>query len=170
MAISPDGRTVAYFSKTISLWDATAPGPPAFLNGHAFSVVGLAFSPDGKLLASASWDGTVMLWAVAARRSLTSLRGHTGQVWDVAFSPDGRTLASGADDGAVKLWNLASFQEATTFHGHRGPSLQLRFLRRKELVSAGWAAWLWHATFEEIAAAGTTKVVDEYAGMVREPR
>src|SRR6266567_4445174 len=102
MAISPDGRTVALsdFSKTISLWDATAPGPPAFLNGHTFSVVGLAFSPDGKLLASASWDAAVMLWDVAARRSLISLRVHTGCVWDAAFSPDGRTLASSADDGA----------------------------------------------------------------------
>jgi len=161
MAISPDGRTVALsdFSKTISLWDATAPGPPAFLNGHRFPVVGLAFSPDGKLLASASWDGTVMLWEVAARRSLISLRVHTGCVWDVAFSPDGRTLASSADDGAVKLWNLASFQEAATLHGHRAPVSAIAFSPDgKHLASGGWAVRLWHApTFEEIAAAGTTK-------------
>jgi WD40 repeat protein/serine/threonine protein kinase len=161
MAISPDGRTVALsdFSKTISLWDATAPGPPAFLNGHRFPVVGLAFSPDGKLLASASWDGTVMLWEVAARRSLISLPSHTGCVWDVAFSPDGRTLASSADDGAVKLWNLASFQEATTLHGHRAPVSAIAFSPDgKHLASGGWAVRLWHApTFEEIAAAGTTK-------------
>jgi len=157
MAISPDGRTVALsdFSKTISLWDATAPGPPAFLNGHRFPVVGLAFSPDGKLLASASWDGTVMLWEVAARRSLISLRVHTGCVWDVAFSPDGRTLASSADDGAVKLWNLASFQEATTLHGHRAPVSAIAFSPDgKHLASGGWAVRLWNApTLEEISAA-----------------
>jgi eukaryotic-like serine/threonine-protein kinase len=164
MAISPDGRIVALsdLSKTISLWDATAPGPPAFLNGHTLSVIGLAFSPDGKLLASASWDGVVMLWDVAARRRLTSLRGHTGQAWDVAFSPDGRTLASSADDGTIKLWNLASFQEATTLHGHRGPVSAIAVSPDgKHLASAGgWAVRLWHApTFEEIAAAGPTKGV-----------
>jgi WD40 repeat protein len=159
VVLSPDGRTlalVAAFSKTISLWNTAEPGQPAYLNGHTLPVDGVAFSPDGKLLASSSWDGSVLLRDVAARRSLMSLRGHTGNTQDVAFSPDGRTLASCADDSTVKLWNLASLQEATTLHGHRGPVSAIAFSPDgKHLASAGgWAVRFWHApTFAEIAAA-----------------
>jgi WD40 repeat protein/serine/threonine protein kinase len=159
VVLSPDGRTlalVAAFSMTISLWNAAAPGPPSFLNGHTLPVDGVAFSPDGKMLASSSWDGSVILWDVGARRSLTSLRGHTGNTQDVAFSPDGRTLASCADDSTIKLWNMASLQQAATFHGHRGPVSAIAFSPDgKHLVSAGaGAVRFWHApTFAEIAAA-----------------
>jgi WD40 repeat protein len=158
VAISPDGRTLALtdWSKTISLWNATEPGPPTFLNGHTLTVDGFTFSPDSKLLASTSFDGSVMLWDVTARRSLASLRGHTGDTYDVAFSPDGRTLASCADDSTIKLWNMASLQEATTLHGHQGPVSAIAFSPDgKHLASAGgWAVRFWHApTFAEIAAA-----------------
>jgi COMPASS component SWD3 len=65
----------------------------------------VAFSPDGRLLASASWDLTVKLWDVASGNELRSLTGHTGWVTSVAFSPDGAVLASGSE--TVRLWGLA---------------------------------------------------------------
>ena len=68
---------------------------------------GVAFSPDGNLLASASDAGTLRLWDSATRQPSTSLEGHNGPVLGVAFSPDGRRLATGSVDPTVRLWNAA---------------------------------------------------------------
>ena len=67
----------------------------------------MAFSPDGKTLASASWDKTVILWDVASRTPLGEpLKGHQDAVYSVAFSPDGKTLASASWDQTVILWDV----------------------------------------------------------------
>ncbi len=73
----------------------------------------VAFSPEGKRLASASVDGTVRLWDVKTGRLLTVLRGHPSGVADVAFSPDGRELAAGCGyrgTGEVWLWDLRAVE------------------------------------------------------------
>jgi WD40 repeat protein len=75
------------------------------LAGHTDIVWSVAFSPDGKMLASGSWNGTVKLWNLEGKQ-LHTLTGHSDKVWSVAFSPDGKTVASASDDKTVKLWSV----------------------------------------------------------------
>ena len=80
----------------------------------------MAFSPDGKLLATgAGWgDNSVKLWDVAQRKELLpSLDGHRGSITHLAFTPDGSRLGTASNDGMVKLWDAATHQELASFEG-----------------------------------------------------
>src|SRR5690606_446548 len=87
--------------------------------------VALAFSPDGKTLASASYDGTLKLWDITTGKEAATLGEYKGCLGYVAFSPDGETLASGAigspigfaDLGYVKLWDVATGKVRTNLEG-----------------------------------------------------
>jgi WD40 repeat protein len=139
LAYSPDGRHIAAAGRgsTLQVWDAATgeellsipehPEIPKGLvpvvsgpNGSRTMSNGLAYSVDGRRIASGSSERTVTVWDAATGQELLTLRGHTKSVTCVAYSPDGRGIASASEDGTVKLWDAATGQETFTLRGHAG--------------------------------------------------
>jgi WD40 repeat protein len=81
-------------------------------------VASVAFSPDGKRLATSDTSGEIQIWELPSGRQLVNCKGHEHWVWAVAFSPDGNLLASASDDYRVKLWDVETGACLKTFIGH----------------------------------------------------
>ena len=111
----------------------------ATLEGHTDLVWSVAFRPNGKMLASASWDQTVRLWNVNTGRLLHTLTGHTDEVLNVTFSPDGQTLASASWDGTIHLWNPNNGKLKRTLTEHRGGVTSVAFSPDGETLASGSA-------------------------------
>src|SRR5207237_5126611 len=87
---------------------------------HTQAVLALAWSPDGKHIASGGADGSVQVWDASTGHTYVTYSGHTAPVYAVAWSLDGKHIASGGSDGSVKVWDAATGRSLFIYRGHTG--------------------------------------------------
>jgi WD40 repeat protein len=94
--------------------------PPVYtvIRGHTDSVRSAAFSPDGKLIVTGSFDHTARVWDASTGESLRELRGHTNKVNSAAFSPDGKFVVTASDDNTARVWDASTGESLRELRGH----------------------------------------------------
>jgi WD40 repeat protein len=118
---------------------AARPGIIAVLTSDGGAVTSVAFSADGRTLATGNADGTTRLWDRASHRQIAALTGPTGPVDSIALSPDGRTLATGNADGTTRLWDRASHRQIAALTGPTGPVDSVAFRPDGKTLATGGA-------------------------------
>lgn len=122
--------------RTLGLWHVQTGELLMTFEGHTAQIWSVAFSPDGRTLASSSRDRTIKLWDVRTGQCWQTLEGHTGDIWSVAFSPDGSRIATGGDDRAIGLWDTRTGQLQAIWQGHLG-SVQSVVYNDAQTIASG---------------------------------
>jgi WD40 repeat protein len=145
-ALSPDGKHVAVggvpFGRgahgvLIHLLDMDAGRVVGVIKGHKGSIADLAFSPDGRRLASASTDGTARVYELANGQTVQVFQGHRDRVSSLAFSPDGEHLLTGSADQTARIWSVATGNTEAELRGHQAPVESVACSRDGQTLATG---------------------------------
>jgi WD40 repeat protein len=137
---------LTHTSNTVFVWNADTGETLTTYTEHSENARALAWSPDGRFIASGGGDQSVRIWEALSGKTLLTLRGHQESVTTVAWSPDGRTVASGSWDKTIRVWDAATGELIFTYTGHTGSIEKLVWLPdSKHIVSASYGVHIWRA-------------------------
>jgi len=172
MALSPDGKWLAAGgwlggtseeSRAIRIFDFASGRLVTLLHGHTDVVFGLAFSPDGRRLISASADKTAIIWNLTARVAEHTLAGHREFIFAVGFTPDSARVVTGSDDHDLRLWSVANGKEIRKMSGHGDKVRTVAFAPDGTIATGDWSGEIrtWNGktgAFRKVLAKQPTEV------------
>src|SRR5262249_39797996 len=131
------------------------------LDGHTDPVYAIAWSPDGKTIATASFDNSVRLWDAATRKEIKKYEGHSKMVLSIAIAPDGKHILSGSQDKSAKIWDWPVSGPLKTFAGQPAAvqALAVKPDGKQFVAAAGKSAKVW-----DLASGAVVKDLEGHAG------
>jgi WD40 repeat protein len=121
----------------IKLWDVRTGNLVLDLPPERCFIWSVAFSPNGKLLATANEDGTVKIWDLKKRSLKQILTGYEGAIYSAAFTTDGHNLVTGSEDKTIRVWNTNNWTLKRQIKGHKDKVISIAISSQGKLVSGG---------------------------------
>jgi WD40 repeat protein len=141
LAFNPIENDVKFASvssdRRVLLWGLESKTPLSIFTAHTQPVKTLAFSPDGKLLATAGDDGSIQIWDIDSRKLTQTLSAHPWTISALSFLADGNTLTSASWDGTIKFWQISTWQEIECLSTHSAEVLAMQICKKGQYIITG---------------------------------